>query len=70
MGICWVLADFAQQELVNLAELLYPYDGGKYFDIVANGDKKKGTDIHSVNAKALGVTRDEGKAINFGLTTL
>lgn len=59
-------ADFSQQELVNLAELLYPYDGGRYYEIVANGDKSKGTDIHSINAKALGVTRDEGKAINFG----
>lgn len=59
-------ADFSQQELVNLAELLYPYDGGRYYEIVANGDKSKGTDIHSINAKALGVTRDEGKALVFG----
>lgn len=65
-GWTFVGSDFSQQELVNLAELLYPYDGGKYFDIISNGDKAKGTDIHSVNAKALGVTRDKGKMINFG----
>lgn len=59
-------ADFSQQELVNLAELLYPYDGGRYFDIVYNGDKDNGTDIHSINANKLGVSRSDGKSLTFG----
>jgi DNA polymerase-1 len=41
-------------ELRCLANRMARYDGGAYIDTVLKGDKSKGTDMHSVNAKALG----------------
>lgn len=67
-GWTFLGADFDGQENLNMAELLYPYDGGKLYDIITNGKKEDGTDLHSLNAKALGVSRDDGKGIWFGFT--
>lgn len=39
-------------ELRELAHFLYPYDNGRYVEIVHSGDKDKGTDIHTMNMKA------------------
>lgn len=39
-------------ELRELAHFLYPYDNGRYVEIVHSGDKSKGTDIHTMNMKA------------------
>lgn len=67
MGICWHLADFSGQELVNLAEWLYPYDDGELYQIIMEGDKDKGTDLHSLNAKICGISRSDAKTVVFGL---
>lgn len=49
-------------ELRMLAHYMARYDGGAYVDTVVNGDKKLGTDVHSVNRKAIGIrTRDGAK---------
>ena len=42
-------------ELRELAHFLYPYDEGRYVEIVHSGDKSKGTDIHTMNQKAAGL---------------
>lgn len=54
-GKVLVGADAAALELRDLAGYLAAYDGGEYIRVVLDGDKKLGTDIHSVNAKALGL---------------
>jgi DNA polymerase-1 len=48
-------ADAAALELRDLAGYMAAYDNGEYIKVVLEGDKKKGTDIHSVNARALGL---------------
>lgn len=45
-----------------LAHYLYPYDHGEYAKAVREGKKEHGTDIHTMNMKALGITsRDDAK---------
>lgn len=49
------------------------FDGGAYMDMILNGDKAKGTDLHSVNAKALcrflpGTIRDTAKTFKYATT--
>jgi DNA polymerase-1 len=48
-------ADAAALELRDLAGYMVPYDNGEYAKVVLEGDKDQGTDIHSVNARALGL---------------
>jgi DNA polymerase-1 len=59
-------ADADALELRDLAHFMAMYDGGEYTKTVLEGDKKKGTDMHSVNARALGL--DPTKAY-FGTET-
>jgi DNA polymerase-1 len=40
-------------EFVCLAHYVQPFDGGKTIDRVLNGDKAKGTDVHSANRDAV-----------------
>jgi DNA polymerase-1 len=47
--------DAAALELRDLAGYMSHYDDGAYIQVVLNGDKKLGTDIHSTNARALGL---------------
>lgn len=42
-------------ELRCLAGYLVPYDQGAYIETILRGDKKLGTDMHSVNARAIGL---------------
>lgn len=42
-------------ELRDLAGYMAIFDGGAYIDVVLKGDKALGTDMHSVNARALGL---------------
>ena len=42
-------------ELRLLAGYMAPYDGGAYIETVLSGRKEDGTDMHSVNSKALGL---------------
>jgi len=49
-------------ELRCLAGYLKKYDGGVYAEAAVNGTKEQGTDIHSLNRDALGITsRDTAK---------
>ena len=51
-------------ELRLLAAYLYAVDGGKYADAVVYGDKKDGTDAHTLNMKAIGMyDRDNTKTV-------
>ena len=52
-------ADLAGIELRMLSHYLSNYDGGRYADILLNGD------IHQVNADAIGVTRRQVKTISY-----
>ncbi|CUA90988.1 DNA polymerase I-3'-5' exonuclease and polymerase domains [Chelatococcus sambhunathii] len=48
-------------ELRCLAGYMARYDGGAYIATVLEGKKELGTDMHTVNAKALGCSRDAAK---------
>lgn len=48
-------ADASALELCDLAGYMAAYDDGAYIATVLKGDKSNGTDIHSVNARALGL---------------
>lgn len=51
-------------ELRELAHFLYPYDQGRYVEIVHSGDKSKGTDIHTMNMRAAELyLRDSAKTM-------
>lgn len=59
-GHVLVGCDASGLELRCLAH--YMYDGGRYADIILNGDKAQGTDIHTQNQKAAGLpTRTNAK---------
>ena len=56
----WMVgADLAGIELRMLAHYLARYDGGRYADILLNGD------IHQVNADKIGITRREVKSVSY-----
>ncbi|MGH8431448.1 MAG: DNA polymerase, partial [Solimonas sp.] len=47
-------ADLSGIELRMLAHYMARYDGGAYAEAVVNGSSEQGTDVHSVNCRALG----------------
>jgi len=53
----WALvgADADALELRVFAHFMAIYDGGAYIKTILEGDKKLGTDMHSVNARAIGL---------------
>ncbi len=55
-GMVLVGVDADGLELRDLAGYLARWDGGAYIKTVLEGDKAEGTDMHSVNAIALGAT--------------
>ena len=60
----WVLVgwDADGLELRCLAHYMASFDSGNYARIVDQGEKEKGTDVHTLNQKAAGLpTRDEAK---------
>jgi len=60
-------ADAAALELRDLAGYMARYDGGAYVNVVVNGKKEDGTEIHTVNRKALGIdSRDDAKTWFYG----
>lgn len=61
-GNIMVGADLAGIELRMLAHYLARYDGGRYADILLNGD------IHQVNADKIGISRRLVKAISYCFT--
>jgi DNA polymerase I len=54
-GYTLIGCDASALELCDLAGYMGFYDNGAYIDVVLKGDKKLGTDIHSTNARALGL---------------
>ena len=48
-------------EMACLGHFMEPFDNGEFIKVFKEGDKKKGTDQHSVNAKILGLSRDDAK---------
>lgn len=55
-------------ELRCLGHFMGKYDGGAYGDTVVNGDKSKGTDVHTVNQRAVGLnSRDSSKTFVYAL---
>jgi DNA polymerase I len=71
---CWIVAagkklvgaDADALELRDLAGYMAIFDGGEYIKTVLEGDKSKGTDMHSVNCRALGM---DPKQLIFGTET-
>lgn len=53
-GYVLVGCDADALELRCMAGYLKKYDGGAYIDTVLNGDKAKGTDMHSKNSRSIG----------------
>lgn len=60
-GYKLVGCDASGLEARCLAHFLSRYDGGAFAKTVLEGKKDDGTDVHTVNAKALGTTRDTAK---------
>ena len=58
-GKVMVGADLSGIELRMLANILSKYDGGRYADILLNGD------IHQVNADKIGISRREVKTVTY-----
>jgi DNA polymerase I len=54
-GYVLVGIDADALELRDLAAYLAKHDGGAYIEIVLRGEKAKGTDMHSVNCRAMGL---------------
>lgn len=66
-GYVLIGVDASQLELVCLAHYMARWDDGAYAEIILNGDKDQGTDIHTVNQKAAGLpTRDNAKTFIYG----
>jgi len=58
-GLVMIGADLAGIELRMLAHYLGRYDGGRYADILLNGD------IHQVNADKIGISRRQVKTVSY-----
>jgi len=58
-GYVLVGCDADALELRCLAGYMAKYDGGAYIETILKGDKSLGTDMHSVNARALGLDPKE-----------
>lgn len=54
-GMVLVGCDADSLELRLLAGYMAAYDDGAYIDVILKGDKSNGTDMHSVNCRALGM---------------
>lgn len=61
-GYVLVGCDAEGLEARGISHFLAFYDGGAYAHAVVNGDKKKGTDVHTMNMKAIeAASRDNAK---------
>jgi len=66
-GMVLVGADASALELRCLAGYMASYDAGAYIKVVVDGKKEDGTEIHTVNRKALGIdSRDVAKTWFYG----
>lgn len=60
-GLCMVGADLSGIELRMLSHYLSKWDGGRYAEILLNGD------IHQVNADKIGITRKLVKTVTYAM---
>lgn len=60
-GYSLVGCDADALELRCLAHFMAYFGGEDYVDVVLNGDKSDGSDIHSRNARIIGCSRDDAK---------
>lgn len=60
-GYVLVGCDADALELRCLAHFMAKHDGGAYIKTVLEGKKEEGTDMHTLNAKALGCARETAK---------
>lgn len=65
----WVLVgcDMAALELRDLAGYMARYDDGAYIKTILEGNSADGTDMHTLNAKALGCTRNVAKTYFYAM---
>jgi DNA polymerase I-like protein with 3'-5' exonuclease and polymerase domains len=66
----WLLVgcDAEGLELRCLGHFMARYDGGTYAETVVNGKKEDGTDVHTVNKRAVGLnSRDSAKTFIYAL---
>lgn len=67
-GLKLVGCDAEGLELRFLAHFMAIYDNGAYVETVVNGQKELGTDVHTVNQKAVGLNlRDSAKTFIYAL---
>jgi hypothetical protein len=66
-GYVLVGCDADALELRDLAGYMANWDGGAYIDTVLRGDKKIGTDMHTINAKLIGCDRDTAKTFFYAM---
>lgn len=67
-GCVLVGCDAEGLELRALGHYMAFYDGGEYANAVVNGKKEDGTDVHTVNQRAVGLnTRDAAKTFIYAL---
>ena len=62
-GFIYYSADLVSAEAFLLGNALEPYDGGEFLKAVVEGKKEDKTDIHNLNAKKAGISRDEAKTV-------
>ena len=63
-GMVMVGADLSGIELRMLSHYLARFDGGRYADILLNGD------IHQVNADKIGISRKQVKTVTYAFSTV
>ena len=66
-GYVIVGCDASGLEMRCLAHFLAKYDDGAYIKACIEGSSKDGTDAHSMNAKAIGRSRDDAKTFFYGM---
>lgn len=66
-GMVLVGCDADALELRDLAGYMAAWDNGAYIETVLKGDKKLGTDMHTLNAKAIGCDRDTAKVFFYAM---
>lgn len=60
--------DASALEAMTLGHYMCKYDDGRFIETTANGDKDKGTDIHTLNQVAMGLpTRDMAKTVLYAI---
>lgn len=67
LGMVLVGCDADALELRDLAGYMAAWDEGAYINTVLKGDKKLGTDMHTLNAKAIGCDRDTAKVFFYAM---